>query len=116
MIFDLDLNVGDKVLFIGNEETDFFTKKKTYEVIGITNLSKKTYIVLLDDVGEENYITMPFYRKNFRKVKVTIRYSDDGTFTTETDEGILEWGIAIRELEELLNSIDIGYETIYVNR
>ena len=118
-MFDLDLRNNDRIVFIGSEQEEFFTKGKVYEVVSITSVKGKTHILLIDDSNEENCITVPFFRKNFRKVEVTIKYSEDGTFTTETDDGVLEWGVAkfyteIGKLETLLDSLGVGYEEIIV--
>lgn len=119
-MFDLNLEVGDRIKYIGHEEFEDMTFENVYEVVAIKTLAGKPYIVILDDANEENHLTIPYYRKNYQKVEVTIKYSEDGTFTTETNDGILEWGVAkfyteIGKLESLLDSLNIGYEEINVD-
>ena len=118
-MFDLDLKIGDRIKYIGHEEYEDMTFEGVYEVIEFKTLGKRDYIVILDDANDENYLTIPYYRKNYQKVEVTIRYSEDGTFTTETNDGVLEWGVAkfyteIEKLETLLDSLGVGYEEIIV--
>ena len=75
------------------------------------------HIMVIDDANEENYITVPFYRKNFVKVEVTIIVYEDDTFVTETDLGILNWNNDTYTLDLLVNllvSLNIGYSIVDV--
>jgi hypothetical protein len=71
--------------------------------------------MVIDDANEENYITVPFFKNNFRKVSVTITTFDDDTFVTETDIGMLNWNnynYTLELLLEILDSLEIGYEIV----
>ncbi len=112
-MLDIDLRIGDKIMFIGNEQIEYFTFGKAYEIKSLKSVYDKTHIMLMDDSEEENYISISFYRRNFRKVAVTIMIYDDDTFTTETELETLNWNNNVYTLETLISlliSLDIGFE------
>lgn len=117
-MYNIDLKVGDKIKYIGNEQLEYFTFGNVYEVQSIKSLGylgKEMHIMVIDDANEENYITVPFYRKNFVKVEVTIIVYEDDTFVTETDLGILNWNNDTYTLDLLVNllvSLNIGYSIV----
>lgn len=117
-MYDINLKVGDKIKYVGNEQLEYFTFGNVYEVQSIKSLGylgKEMHIMVIDDANEENYITVPFYRKNFVKVEVTIIVYEDDTFVTETDLGILNWNNDTYTLDLLVNllvSLNIGYSIV----
>lgn len=117
-MYDINLKVGDKIKYVGNEQLEYFTFGNVYEVQSIKSLGylgKEMHIMVIDDANEENYITVPFYRKNFVKVEVTIIVYEDDTFVTETDLGILNWNNDTYTLDLLVNllvSLNIGYNVV----
>lgn len=117
-MYDINLKVGDKIKYVGNEQLEYFTFGNVYEVQSIKSLGylgKEMHIMVIDDANEENYITVPFYRKNFVKVKVIIIVYEDDTFVTETDLGILNWNNDTYTLDLLVNllvSLNIGYSIV----
>lgn len=117
-MYDIDLKVGDKIKYVGNEQLEYFTFGNVYEVQSIKSLGylgKEMHIMVIDDANEENYITVPFYRKNFVKVEVTIIVYEDDTFVTETDLGMLNWNNDTYTLDLLVNllvSLNIGYSIV----
>ena len=117
-MYDINLKVGDKIKYVGNERLEYFTFGNVYEVQSIKSLGylgKEMHIMVIDDANEENYITVPFYRKNFVKVEVTIIVYEDDTFVTETDLGILNWNNDTYTLDLLVNllvSLNIGYSIV----
>ena len=115
-MFDLNLEVGERIVFTGTEQTEFFTEGKSYRVIDILTIRGKTHILLIDDANEENFITVPFFRKNFNKLEVTISTSiSTGVFSTETVNGILDWEVNdLTQLTTLLDSLNVGYEILDV--
>ena len=119
-MYDINLKVGDKIKYVGNEQLEYFTFGNVYEVQSIKSLGylgKEMHIMVIDDANEENYITVPFYRKNFVKVEVTIIVYEDDTFVTETDLGILNWNNDTYTLDLLVNllvSLNIGYSIVDV--
>jgi hypothetical protein len=117
-MYDINLKVGDKIKYVGNEQLEYFTFGNVYEVQSIKSLGylgKEMHIMVIDDANEENYITVPFYRKNFVKVEVTIIVYEDDTFVTETDLGMLNWNNDTYTLDLLVNllvSLNIGYSVV----
>jgi len=117
-MYDINLKVGDKIKYVGNEQLEYFTFGNVYEVQSIKSLGylgKEMHIMVIDDANEENYITVPFYRKNFVKVEVTIIVYEDDTFVTETDLGMLNWNNDTYTLDLLVNllvSLNIGYSIV----
>jgi len=117
-MYDINLKVGDKIKYVGNEQLEYFTFGNVYEVQSIKSLGylgKEMHIMVIDDANEENYITVPFYRKNFVKVEVIIIVYEDDTFVTETDLGILNWNNDTYTLDLLVNllvSLNIGYSIV----
>lgn len=117
-MYDINLKVGDKIKYVGNEQLEYFTFGNVYEVQSIKPLGylgKEMHIMVIDDANEENYITVPFFKNNFRKVSVTITTFDDDTFVTETDIGMLNWNnynYTLELLLEILDSLEIGYEIV----
>lgn len=121
-MFNLNLQVGDKIMFVGNEERQSFTNNRVYEIIKTTKLNvfegsnvNVDGIIVIDDAEEENCMTIPFFKNNFRKVSVTITTFDDDTFVTETDSGMLNWNnynYTLELLLEILDSLEIGYEIV----
>lgn len=117
-MYDINLKVGDKIKYVGNEQLEYFTFGNVYEVQSIKSLGylgKEMHIMVIDDANEENYITVPFYRKNFVKVKVIITVYEDDTFVTETDLGMLNWNNDTYTLDLLVNllvSLNIGYSIV----
>ena len=117
-MYDINLKVGDKIKYVGNEQLEYFTFGNVYEVQSIKSLGylgKEMHIMVIDDANEENYITVPFYRKNFIKVEVIIIVYEDDTFVTETDLGILNWNNDTYTLDLLVNllvSLNIGYSIV----
>lgn len=117
-MYDINLKVGDKIKYVGNEQLEYFTFGNVYEVQSIKSLGylgKEIHIMVIDDANEENYITVPFYRKNFVKVEVTIIVYEDDTFVTETDLGMLNWNNDTYTLDLLVNllvSLNIGYSIV----
>lgn len=117
-MYDINLKVGDKIKYVGNEQLEYFTFGNVYEVQSIKSLGylgKEMHIMIIDDANEENYITVPFYRKNFVKVEVTIIVYEDDTFVTETDLGMLNWNNDTYTLDLLVNllvSLNIGYSIV----
>lgn len=117
-MYDINLKVGDKIKYVGNEQLEYFTFGNVYEVQSIKSLGylgKEMHIMVIDDANEENYITVPFYRKNFVKVEVIITVYEDDTFVTETDLGILNWNNDTYTLDLLVNllvSLNIGYSIV----
>ena len=118
IMYDINLKVGDKIKYVGNEQLEYFTFGNVYEVQSIKSLGylgKEMHIMVIDDANEENYITVPFYRKNFVKVEVTIIVYEDDTFVTETDLGMLNWNNDTYTLDLLVNllvSLNIGYSIV----
>jgi hypothetical protein len=118
IMYDINLKVGDKIKYVGNEQLEYFTFGNVYEVQSIKSLGylgKEMHIMVIDDANEENYITVPFYRKNFVKVEVTIIVYEDDTFVTETDLGMLNWNNDTYTLDLLVNllvSLNIGYSVV----
>jgi hypothetical protein len=118
IMYDINLKVGDKIKYVGNEQLEYFTFGNVYEVQSIKSLGylgKEMHIMVIDDANEENYITVPFFKNNFRKVSVTITTFDDDTFVTETDIGMLNWNnynYTLELLLEILDSLEIGYEIV----
>ena len=113
-MYDINLKVGDKIKYVGNEQLEYFTFGNVYEVQSIKSLGylgKEMHIMVIDDANEENYITVPFYRKNFVKVEVTIIVYEDDTFVTETDLGMLNWNNDTYTLDLLVN-LNIGYSIV----
>ena len=97
-MYDINLKVGDKIKYVGNEQLEYFTFGNVYEVQSIKSLGylgKEMHIMVIDDANEENYITVPFYRKNFVKVEVTIIVYEDDTFVTETESSSVICGSAL---------------------
>lgn len=117
-MYDINLKVGDKIKYVGNEQLEYFTFGNVYEVQSIKSLGylgKEMHIMVIDDANEENYITVPFYRKNFVKVEVIIIVYEDDTFVTETDLGMLNWNNDTYTLDLLVNllvSLNIGYSIV----
>ena len=117
-MYDINLKIGDKIKYVGNEQLEYFTFGNVYEVQSIKSLGylgKEMHIMVIDDANEENYITVPFYRKNFVKVEVIIIVYEDDTFVTETDLGILNWNNDTYTLDLLVNllvSLNIGYSIV----
>ena len=117
-MYDINLKGGDKIKYVGNEQLEYFTFGNVYEVQSIKSLGylgKEMHIMVIDDANEENYITVPFYRKNFVKVEVIIIVYEDDTFVTETDLGILNWNNDTYTLDLLVNllvSLNIGYSIV----
>ena len=117
-MYDINLKVGDKIKYVGNEQLEYFTFGNVYEVQSIKSLGylgKEMHIMVIDDANEENYITVPFYRKNFVKVEVIIIVYEDDTFVTETNLGILNWNNDTYTLDLLVNllvSLNIGYSIV----
>lgn len=117
-MYNIDLKIGDKIKYIGNEQLEYFTFGNVYEVQSIKSLGylgKEMHIMVIDDANEENYITVPFYRKNFVKVEVIITVYEDDTFVTETDLGMLNWNNDTYTLDLLVNllvSLNIGYSIV----
>lgn len=117
-MYDINLKVGDKIKYVGNEQLEYFTFGNVYEVQSIKSLGylgKEMHIMVIDDANEENYITVPFYRKNFIKVEVIIIVYEDDTFVTETNLGILNWNNDTYTLDLLVNllvSLNIGYSIV----
>lgn len=117
-MYDINLKVGDKIKYVGNEQLEYFTFGNVYEVQSIKSLGylgKEIHIMVIDDANEENYITVPFYRKNFVKVEVIIIVYEDDTFVTETDLGMLNWNNDTYTLDLLVNllvSLNIGYSIV----
>lgn len=117
-MYDINLKVGDKIKYVGNEQLEYFTFGNVYEVQSIKSLGylgKEMHIMVIDDANEENYITVPFFKNNFRKVSVTITTFDDDTFVTETNSGMLNWNnynYTLELLLEILDSLEIGYEIV----
>lgn len=117
-MYDINLKVGDKIKYVGNEQLEYFTFGNVYEVQSIKSLGylgKEMHIMVIDDANEENYITVPFYRKNFVKVEITIVVYEDDTFVTETDLGMLNWNNDTYTLDLLVNllvSLNIGYSIV----
>ena len=117
-MYDINLKVGDKIKYVGNEQLEYFTFGNVYEVQSIKSLGylgKEMHIIVIDDANEENYITVPFYRKNFVKVEVTIIVYEDDTFVTETDLGMLNWNNDTYTLDLLVNllvNLNIGYSIV----
>lgn len=118
IMYDINLKVGDKIKYVGNEQLEYFTFGNVYEVQSIKSLGylgKEMHIMVIDDANEENYITVPFYRKNFVKVEVIIIVYEDDTFVTETDLGMLNWNNDTYTLDLLVNllvSLNIGYSIV----
>ena len=119
-MFNLNLQVGDKIMFVGNEERQSFTNNRVYEIIKTTKLNvfkegNVDSIIVIDDAEEENCMTIPFFKNNFRRVSVTITIFDDDTFVTETDSAMLNWSnynYTLELLLEMLDSLEIGYEIV----
>ena len=117
-MYDINLKVGDKIKYVGNEQLEYFTFGNVYEVQSIKSLGylgKEMHIMVIDDANEENYITVPFYRKNFVKVEVIIIVYEDDTFVTETNLGMLNWNNDTYTLDLLVNllvSLNIGYSIV----
>ena len=113
-----DIRIGDKIMYVGNEQEEYFTFHKVYEIKSLDSLNtwgKEKFIMVEDDAEEENYISIPFYKKNFKKVEVIIYIYDDDTFTTETDLGMLNWNNEMYTLDLLINllvNLGIGYSII----
>ena len=113
-----DIRIGDKIMYVGNEHEEYFTFNKVYEIKSLDSLNtwgKEKFIMGEDDAEEENYISIPFYKKNFKKVEVIIYIYDDDTFTTETDLGMLNWNNEMYTLDLLINllvNLGIGYSII----
>lgn len=114
----VDLRIGDKIMYVGNEQEEYFTFHKVYEIKSLDSLNtwgKEKFIIVEDDAEEENCISIPFYKRNFRKVEVIIHIYGDDTFTTETDLGTLNWNDETYTLDLLINlltNLGIGYNII----
>ena len=108
----LNLNVNDKIL-CRKENLDYFTYDKIYTVKYIFS----NHAIIIDDENEENFLLTHFLRTNFKKVLVSFNVQDDGNFTTETEQGKINWidnnYMLLDSLIELLNGLNIGYEIIY---
>ena len=117
-MYDIDLKVGDKIKYVGNEQLEYFTFGNVYEVQSIKSLGylgKEMHIMVIDDANEENYITVPFYRKNFVKVEVTIIVYEDDTFVTETDLGMLNWNNDTYTLDLLVNLYFLSFVLLLIH-
>lgn len=117
-MFGADLQVGDKIMFVGNEEVEYFTFGNIYEIKSLEQyknwFNENIFnIIVIDDFKEEYCLTLNFYKRNFKKVIVTITVYDDNTFTTETEFETLNWNNDMYTLEtliSLLTNLGIGFE------
>ena len=68
-----DIRIGDKIMYVGNEQEEYFTFNKVYEIKSLDSLNtwgKEKFIMVEDDAEEENYISIPSYKVQAQKTMV----------------------------------------------